>query len=77
MQYGQTGKHHRGVAGSQWKKRAQKTKRTFKPNLHATRLQVQGEWVKLKLCTKCLRKLKTKSEDVMKPKAGAGESALA
>lgn len=49
-QYGETHTHHRGVAGGQWKKRAQRTRKVFKPNLH--------KWHKMKLCTKCQRKLK-------------------
>ena len=43
----------RGVAGGQWKKRAQSTRKVFKPNLH--------KWQGMKLCTKCLRRLKTKN----------------
>ncbi|OGC93243.1 hypothetical protein A2899_00310 [Candidatus Amesbacteria bacterium RIFCSPLOWO2_01_FULL_49_25] len=49
-QYGQTGRHGRGVAGGRWKKRAPKTKRVFRPNLH--------KYMGVKLCTKCLRKVK-------------------
>lgn len=44
------GRHHPGVAGAQWLKRAQKTKRVWRPNLHKYR----GK----KYCTKCLRKIK-------------------
>ena len=43
----------KGVAGGQWKKRAQSTRKVFKPNLH--------KWQGMKLCTKCLRRLKTKN----------------
>lgn len=56
VQYGETGSHHRGVAGAQWKKRAQRTRKVFKPNLH--------KWMGMKLCTKCLRKLKGASKPV-------------
>jgi ribosomal protein L28 len=38
------------VAGGRWKKRAPHTRKVFKPNLH--------KWMGMKLCTKCLRKLK-------------------
>jgi large subunit ribosomal protein L28 len=58
VQYGETSKHHRGVAGAQWKKRAQKTRKVFKPNLHTVRVQVATDKVKMRLCTKCLRKLR-------------------
>lgn len=50
VQYGETGRHGRGVAGGRWKKRAQKTRKVFKPNLH--------KWKGMKLCTKCLRRAK-------------------
>ncbi|PIU28546.1 50S ribosomal protein L28 [Candidatus Woesebacteria bacterium CG07_land_8_20_14_0_80_44_9] len=47
---GRSQRHARGVAGKRWKKRAQKTPRTFKPNLQ----MFQGR----KLCTKCIKRLK-------------------
>lgn len=53
VQYGEIHTHHRGVAGGQWKKKAQRSRKVFKPNLH--------KWHKMKLCTKCLRKLKSKT----------------
>jgi len=49
--YGISQKHRRGVAGRRWSKRAQQTKRVFKPNLQ----NFQGR----KLCAKCIKKLKT------------------
>lgn len=58
VQYGETGKHHRGVAGAQWKKRAHSTRKVFKPNLHVARVMVGNDKVKVKLCTKCLRMFK-------------------
>jgi len=61
VQYGETGSHHRGVAGAQWKRRAQRTRKVFKPNLHAARIPVGKDLIKMRLCTKCLRKLKAKS----------------
>ncbi|HBC72488.1 hypothetical protein A2379_05110 [Candidatus Amesbacteria bacterium RIFOXYB1_FULL_47_13] len=60
VQYGETHSHRRGVAGGRWKKRAPHTRKVFKPNLHVARIDIKGEWVKLRLCTKCLRKLKSK-----------------
>lgn len=44
--------HGRGIAGKRWKKRAQETKRTFSPNLQ----MYKGK----KLCTSCIKKLKSK-----------------
>lgn len=35
-----------------------RTPRVFKPNLHASRVVVNGTTKKLKLCTKCLRMYK-------------------
>ena len=66
IQYGGTHAHRRGVAGGRWKKRAQRTRKVFKPNLH--------KWMGMKLCTKCLRKLKAlkvKREEVKEVKAVA------
>lgn len=59
VQYGETSAHHRGVAGGRWKKKAQATRKVFKPNLHVRRIQIaNAEMVKVRLCTKCLRKLR-------------------
>lgn len=66
VQYGETSLHHRGVAGAQWKKRAHKTRKVFKPNLHVAHMLVEGMKIKVKLCTKCLRKLKDKPVIVAK-----------
>ncbi len=44
------GTHKRGVAGGQWKKKAPKSRKIFKPNLH----KFQGKIY----CVKCLRKVK-------------------
>jgi ribosomal protein L28 len=51
-------RHHRGVAGKRWKKRAQATIRLFKPNLQAATIIVDGKTEKVKLCTRCLKKFK-------------------
>jgi len=48
--HGRQSMHHRGVAGKRWKKRAQVTLRTFKPNLQ----KVAG----MKLCTDCVSRFK-------------------
>lgn len=58
VQYGDTHTHGRGVAGGRWKKKATKTRKVFKPNLHMGTVMVEGKKVKMRLCTKCLRKLK-------------------
>lgn len=50
MVFGRQSTHGRGVAGKRWRKRAQKTLRTFKPNLQ----KVGG----MLLCTNCIKRLK-------------------
>ncbi len=57
VQYGETHTHRRGIAGNRWKKRAQSTRKVFKPNLHYRRIEVEGKVVRVRLCTKCLRKV--------------------
>ncbi len=59
--YGRQSTHHRGVAGKRWKKRAQSTLRTFKPNLQKIAVFVgdqpagrQGKKTQMKLCTDCI-----------------------
>ncbi|GAB4169087.1 MAG: 50S ribosomal protein L28 [Roseiflexaceae bacterium] len=46
-----------GSSGSSWLRRAQKTNRTFKPNIQKTTLTVEGASIQIKVCTKCLRSL--------------------
>lgn len=48
-------KHHPGVAGGRWKRRAPKTRKVFKPNLHWARVPLEGNMKRVRLCTKCLR----------------------
>jgi len=60
-------RHHRGVAGGQWKRRAQKTVKISKPNLHAFKGVLKGKKGRWRLCTKCLRRTK-KEQPTPKPK---------
>lgn len=55
---GRQHKHHPGVAGGRWKRRAPKTLKVFKPNLHAAHVMVGNNLKKVRLCTKCLRRAK-------------------
>jgi len=55
---GRSQQHKRGVAGKRWKKRAQKTPRTFKPNLQKIAVMVGGVKQTMKLCTKCIKRFK-------------------
>ena len=52
--HGRQSTHKRGVAGKRWKKRAQKTARTFKPNLQKIAVIVSGKKIQMKLCTSCI-----------------------
>lgn len=54
MVYGRQSSHHRGVAGKRWKKRAQVTLRTFKPNLQKIAVMVNSKKVTMRLCTDCI-----------------------
>jgi len=57
VQKGNLIRHHRGVAGGRWKRKAQKKKRVWLPNLHNVRVIVDGNVVRKRVCTKCLRKV--------------------
>lgn len=54
--YGRQGRHHKGVAGGKWKKRAPKTLKVFLPNLHYAKIN----GLRMRLCTKCLRLMRRK-----------------
>ncbi|MEK9143383.1 MAG: 50S ribosomal protein L28 [Patescibacteria group bacterium] len=55
---GRSHTHHTGVAGGQWKKRAQTTIRSFKPNLHWISLSIHGIMTRMHACTKCIKRVK-------------------
>jgi ribosomal protein L28 len=55
---GRSQKHGRGVAGKRWKKRAPSTSRVFKPNLQNKTVIINGKKKKMKLCTKCIKRIK-------------------
>lgn len=50
--------HHTGVAGGQWKKRAQTTLRSFAPNLHVVTIPVKGVMTRVRACAKCIKRAK-------------------
>lgn len=56
--YGRQSSHGRGVAGKRWKKRAQSTLRTFKPNIQKVGVMVGGVKVSMRLCTSCIKRFK-------------------
>lgn len=43
-----------------------RTRKIFKPNLHSARILINGSYVRMKLCTKCLRMFKQASADAAK-----------
>jgi large subunit ribosomal protein L28 len=55
---GRSQQHRRGVAGKRWKKRAQATPRTFKVNLQKKTVIINGEKRQMKLCAKCIKRIK-------------------
>lgn len=55
---GRQSTHGRGVAGKRWKKRAQKTPRTFKPNLQKIAVNVNGVVAQMRLCTSCISRFR-------------------
>jgi len=58
-QVGRSQSHKRGVAGKRWNKRAQETRRVFKPNLQRkTFVLAGGDTVQMRVCTKCLKAVK-------------------
>lgn len=56
--WGRQHTHHTGVAGGQWKKRAQTTIRGFKPNLHVVTMQINGVMQRIRACAKCIKRIK-------------------
>jgi len=65
--HGRTHTHHRGVAGGRWKKRAPKKPKLFKPNLQRMNIIVAGKVERVKLCTKCVKRIKKDIKDGKKP----------
>jgi len=65
--FGHSHTHHRGVAGGRWKKRAPKTVKIFKVNLQVVRIIEEGKEKRVKICTKCLKRVKKDLRDGKKP----------
>ncbi len=55
---GRSHTHHRGVAGGRWKKRAPKTAKAFAPNLQKVKIMIGGVEKQVRLCTKCIKRVK-------------------
>jgi len=65
--FGRSHTHHRGVAGGRWKKRAPKTQKLFKPNLQKIAIMVKGKSQTVRLCTKCIKRVRKDMRDGVKP----------
>jgi len=65
--FGRSHTHHRGVAGGRWKKRAPKTRRIFRPNLQKVTILEKGKEKQVKLCAKCLKRIKKDLKEGKKP----------
>ncbi len=55
---GRSQQHKRGIAGKRWKNRAQVTLRVFKPNLQKVTLKINNDVKQMKVCTKCIKRIK-------------------
>jgi ribosomal protein L28 len=64
---GRSHTHHRGVAGGRWKKRAPKTRRIFEPNLQPTIIMIGDVEKRVKLCTKCIKRVKKDMNEGVTP----------
>jgi len=67
VMFGRSHIHHRGVAGGRWKKRAPKTAKLFRPNLQPVKIVLNGKEKRVKLCMKCLKRIKKDITDGKKP----------
>ncbi|MGB9883223.1 MAG: L28 family ribosomal protein [Microgenomates group bacterium] len=65
--FGRSHTHHRGVAGGRWKKRAPKTQRIFKVNFVRATIIENGKEKRVKLCAKCVKRIKKDIADGKKP----------
>ena len=64
---GRSHTHHRGVAGGRWKKRAPKTQRIFRPNLQKVQIMEGGDKMTVKLCSKCLKRVRKDVREGVRP----------
>jgi large subunit ribosomal protein L28 len=49
------GRNIRHKHSGRWQRKAPRTNRVYRPNLHKQNLWVGGQRVKLNICTRCLR----------------------
>ncbi len=65
--HGRSHTHKRGVAGGRWKKKATKTLRLFRPNLQPVKILEKGKVKRVKLCNKCLKRIKKDKREGKRP----------
>jgi len=65
--FGRRHTHHRGVAGGRWKKRAPKTQRVFHVNFVRLSILEDGKEKRVKLCAKCLKRVRKDITEGRKP----------
>jgi large subunit ribosomal protein L28 len=53
-----------------------RSKRLFEPNLHTAKVMFEGRMKRVKLCTKCLRKMKKELVKTTAPKVEASIAAV-
>lgn len=46
--------------GGRWARRAPKVRRVWKPNLRVAKVTIGGQTKRMRICTKCLKKVKAK-----------------
>ena len=49
------GRNIRHKHSGRWKRKAPRTSRMFKPNVHAHRFVIDGKRVKINVCTQCMK----------------------
>ena len=67
VMFGRSHTHKRGVAGGRWKKRAPKTQRLFRPNLQKIMIMEDGFAKRVRICMKCLKRVKKDMNDKKMP----------
>jgi large subunit ribosomal protein L28 len=51
------GRHIRHKHGGRWERKAPHKSRFFRPNVGKHRVFLNGQWIRLNICTRCLRSL--------------------
>ncbi len=49
------GRNIRHKHSGRWKRKAPRTSRTFKPNVHRHKFVIDGKTIRLNVCTQCLK----------------------